>query len=48
LTLAADVVGVVLIAFVLPLAWSTSIVVLAICLVAVNTLSRLYQRRADG
>ena len=49
LTMAADVLGALLIVFVVPLAWSTRLVVLAIYLGLVNALSRLYLRRsADG
>ena len=46
LTLVADVVGFVLFGFLLPLAWSTRIVILVAYLVLVNAVSRLYQRRA--
>jgi hypothetical protein len=49
LTLAADVLGALLIVFVVPLAWSTRLIVLAVYLGVVNALSRLYLRRsADG
>ena len=48
LTLVADLVGFVLFGFVLPLAWSTRIVMLAIYLGVVNAASRLYQRRASA
>jgi hypothetical protein len=49
LTMAADVLGALLIVFVVPLAWSTSLIVLAVYLAVVNALSRLYLRRsADG
>jgi hypothetical protein len=48
LTMAADIVGIILIVFVLPLAWTTRLIVLAIYLTAVNAVSRLCQRRAAG
>jgi hypothetical protein len=48
LTLVADVAGFVLIGFVLPVASSTSIVILVVYLVLVNALSRLYLRRISG
>lgn len=49
LTMAADVLGALLIVFVVPLAWSTRLIVLAVYLGVVNALSRLYLRRsADG
>lgn len=48
-TMAADVLGALLIVFVVPLVWSTRLIVLAVYLGVVNALSRLYLRRsADG
>jgi hypothetical protein len=46
LTVAADVLGALLIVFVVPLAWSTGLIVLAVYLGVVNALSRLYLRRS--
>ena len=47
--MAADVLGALLIVIVVPLAWSTRLIVLAVYLGVVNALSRLYLRRsADG
>lgn len=47
--MAADLLGALLIVFVVPLAWSTRLIVLAVYLGVVNALSRLYLRRsADG
>jgi hypothetical protein len=47
LTLLADVVGCVLIAFVLPFAWTTRLVLVAVYLGAVNFLSRSLLRRYE-
>jgi hypothetical protein len=48
LTLVADIIGFVLIGFVLPVTGTTRIVILVIYLGLVNAVSRLYQRRASG
>jgi hypothetical protein len=49
LTMSADVLGALLILSVVPLAWSTRLIALAVYLAVVNALSRLYLRRsADG
>ena len=44
LTLAADVIGAVVIVAVLPLAWSTRLIVLAVYLMLVNGASRAWSR----
>jgi hypothetical protein len=48
LTLAADVVGSTLIVFVLPAAWSTRVILVAVWLAVTNAASRLYLRRTHG
>jgi hypothetical protein len=48
LTLAADVVGALVIVAVLPLAWSTRVIALAVYLMLVNGVSRAFSRRRAG
>jgi hypothetical protein len=47
LTMAVEVVGVIVIALALPVAWSTRLVVIAIYVLIANAASRLYLRRRD-
>jgi hypothetical protein len=48
LTLVADLAGVAVIVWALPLSWSTRIVLVAVWLGATSSASRLYQRRAGS
>jgi hypothetical protein len=48
ITLAADIVGAVVIVFALPLSWSTRVIALAIYLMLVNGISRAYSRSRAG
>ena len=48
LTLLADVVGCILIVFVLPVAWTTRLVLVAVYLGAVNLSSRALLRRSES
>ena len=45
LTMVVEVVGVILIAAVLPVAWSTRLVLIAVYVVITNAVSRLYLKR---
>jgi multisubunit Na+/H+ antiporter MnhG subunit len=47
LTMVAEVVGVIVIAFALPFAWSTRLVVIAAYVLITNTASRMYLRRSE-
>ncbi len=45
LTMAVEVIGVILIAAFLPIAWSTRLVVIAVYVVLANAASQMYLRR---
>jgi hypothetical protein len=48
LTVLADIAGTVLIVWVLPLSWTTRIIVVAVWLSVTNSASRLYLRRLSS